>query len=211
FGRIDAVVNNAGVGLFSVFETTPMEVMRHVFETNVFGTINVIQAVVPHFRAQGGGTIVNVSSGSGIAPAPLMSIYSASKHAVEGLSEALYHELATQQVMVRLVEPGFVKQTRFVDTTVATSQKAPVPASYEAYVGQIMRAFTDDYPMELATEEQVAAAIYQAASETGERLRYIAGPDTEVQAKARWTTSEDEYMALMRRMFMQRPTLATAG
>ncbi len=204
FGRVDAVVNNAGVGLFSVFETTPMDAVRQVFETNVFGVMNVIQASVPRFRAQGGGTIVNVSSGSGISPDPLMSVYSASKHAVEGLSEALHHELATQDIAVKLVEPGFVQGTNFVATVLSTMPKAPAPVSYDAYVGQITRAFTDAYPMEPATEPQVAAAIYAAASDGRDRLRYLAGPDTEMKAKLRWTTSEDEYMTHMRDMFGQR-------
>lgn len=204
FGRVDTVVNNAGVGLFAVFETTPMDAVRQVFETNVFGVMNVIQASVPRLRAQGGGTIVNVSSGSGIAPDPLMSVYSASKHAMEGLSEALYHELATQDIAVKLVEPGFVQGTNFVATVLSTMPKTPAPVSYDAYVDQITRLFTDAYPMEPATESQVAAAIYAAASDGTDRLRYLAGPDTEMKAKLRWTTSEDEYMNHMRDMFGQR-------
>lgn len=207
FGRIDVVVNNAGVGLFSVFEATPMEAIRQVFETNLFGTMNVIQAIAPRFRSQGSGTVVNVSSGSGIASDPLMSVYSASKHALEGLSEALYHELATQGISVKLVEPGFVKDTNFVSTILSTMPKAPAPKSYDPYVDQITRMFTEAYPMEPATEAQVAAAIYAAASNGSARLRYLAGADTAKKAAVRWSTSEDEYMAHMRDMFALRPSV----
>lgn len=204
FGRIDVVVNNAGVGLFSVFEATPMKAIREVFETNLFGAMNVIQAIAPRFRAQKGGTVVNVSSGSGIAPDPLMSVYSASKHALEGLSEALYHELATQGIAVKLVEPGFVKDTNFVSTILSTMPKTPAPKSYDLYVDQITQMFTEAYPMEPATEAQVASAIYGAASDGSDRLRYLAGADTAKKAAVRWSTSEDEYMAHMRGMFALR-------
>lgn len=212
FGHIDVVVNNAGVGLFSVFETTPMNAVRGVFETNVFGVMNVIQAIAPRFRAQGGGTIVNVSSGSGIGPDPMMSVYSASKHAVEGLSEGLYHELGTQGIAVKLVEPGYVQATNFVATVLSTMPKVAPPASYDAYVDQITRMFMEHYPMEPATEVEVASAIYTAASDGTDRLRYLAGADTAKKAKLRWSTSEDEYMSKMREMFRQRsaPTAIAA-
>ncbi len=209
FGRVDVVVNNAGVGLFSVFEATPMDAVRRVFETNVFGAMNVMQAIAPRFRAQGGGTIVNVSSGSGIGPDPLMAVYSASKHALEGLSEGLHHELGTQGISVKLVEPGFVQSTNFVATVLATMPKAPAPASYDAYVDQITRMFTTEhYPMEPSTEAQVADAIYAAASDGTDRLRYLAGADTAEKARLRWSTSEDEYMSHMRSMFALRPNIA---
>lgn len=206
FGPLDAVVNNAGVGLFSVFEATPMNAVRHLFETNVFGTMNVIQAVTPRFRERGRGVIVNVSSGSGIGPDPLMAVYSASKHAIEGLSEGLYHELGTQGIAVKLVEPGFVQSTNFVETILATMPEAPAPRSYDAYVGQITRMFTTaHYPMKPSTEAEVAEAIFAAASDGTDRLRYLAGADTAEKARLRWSTSEDDYMDHMRRMFAARP------
>jgi NAD(P)-dependent dehydrogenase (short-subunit alcohol dehydrogenase family) len=83
FGKIDCVVNNAGRGMFSVFEATPIEAARALFETNVFGVLQVTQAVHPHFRGNGGGCLINVSSGVGIVSEPLMSIYGATKCAVD--------------------------------------------------------------------------------------------------------------------------------
>lgn len=209
FGQVDVIVNNAGVGLFSVFEATPMDAVRGVFETNVFGVMNVIQAIAPRFRKRGTGTIVNVSSGSAIGADPLMAVYSASKHALEGLSEGLYHELGTQGIAVKLVEPGFVQSTNFVATVLATMPKAPAPASYNAYVDQITRMFsTEHYPMEPSTEAQVAEAIYAASTNVTSQLRYLAGADTAEKARLRWSTSEDEYMARMRAMFALRPSAA---
>ena len=87
FGGLDAVVNNAGVTIVSIFETTPGAAIRRIFDTNLFGVMNVIQATVPQLRERGGGAIVNVTSGVGIAAVPLLSLYTASKQAVEGLSE----------------------------------------------------------------------------------------------------------------------------
>jgi NAD(P)-dependent dehydrogenase (short-subunit alcohol dehydrogenase family) len=89
FGKIDCVVNNAGRGMFSVFEATPMEAARALFETNVFGVLQVTQAVLPHFRSNGGGRLINVSSEAGIVSEPLMSIYGATKYAVEGFTESI--------------------------------------------------------------------------------------------------------------------------
>ncbi|SFI75698.1 NADP-dependent 3-hydroxy acid dehydrogenase YdfG [Paenibacillus sp. UNC496MF] len=202
FGRIDAVVNNAGASVVSIFEATPMDVMRGVFETNVFGVMNVIRAIVPHFRSRGGGTIVNVSSGVGLAAAPLLTAYVASKHAVEGLSESLAYELESQHIAVKLVEPGAIRTTGFASNTMAASQGLSVPPAYRAYFDHMLRAMTD-YPFEDADERQVAGQIFLAADDASDRLRYLAGPDAEEMARLRWTQSEDRYMAAMRELMGQ--------
>ncbi|HEX8912643.1 MAG TPA: SDR family oxidoreductase [Humisphaera sp.] len=108
FGRIDALVNNAGFGLLGLFEATPPAKVREQFDVNLFGLMDVTRAVLPHFRARGGGTVVNVGSGAGVFGLPMMSLYCASKFALEGFSEALSYELASQNVAVKLVEPGGV-------------------------------------------------------------------------------------------------------
>ncbi|MYN40117.1 SDR family NAD(P)-dependent oxidoreductase [Duganella sp. FT109W] len=102
-GRIDVLVNNAGVNLTGAVEETSMAEALALFETNVFGAMRAIQAVLPHMRQQRAGRIVNVSSVLGFLPAPYMAMYSASKHAVEGLSESLDHELRQFGVRVTLV------------------------------------------------------------------------------------------------------------
>jgi NAD(P)-dependent dehydrogenase (short-subunit alcohol dehydrogenase family) len=104
-GRIDVLVNNAG---YAVEETSPSEAQA-LFDTNVFGVLRMVRAVLPAMRRQGSGTIVNTSSVLGFLPGPFMGLYAGSKHALEGLSESLDHEVRGFGVRVVLVEPGFTK------------------------------------------------------------------------------------------------------
>lgn len=107
--RIDVLVNSAGVTLLGAMEETSVAEAQTLFDTNLFGLLRTIQAVLPHMRAQRSGRIINVSSVLGFLPAPYMALYSASKHAVEGLSETLDHEVRQFGVRVALVEPSFTK------------------------------------------------------------------------------------------------------
>ncbi|MGG1943849.1 oxidoreductase [Trinickia sp. NRRL B-1857] len=107
--RIDVLVNSAGVTLLGATEETSLAEAQSLFETNVFGILRTIQAVLPHMREQGSGRIVNVSSVLGFLPAPYMGLYSASKHAVEGMSETLDHEVRKFGVRVVLVEPSYTR------------------------------------------------------------------------------------------------------
>lgn len=107
--RIDVLVNNAGVAMAGATEETTIDEAKWMFDTNVFGLLRTSQAVLPHMRAQRSGRIVNVSSVLGFLPAPYMGLYSAAKHAVEGLSETLDHEVRQFGIRVSLVEPGFTK------------------------------------------------------------------------------------------------------
>lgn len=202
FGRIDAVVNNAGVSILSIFEATPMEAIRGVFETNVFGVMNVIRAITPYFREQGGGTIVNITSNVGFVSNPLLTVYVATKHAVEGLSESLSYELESQNISVKLVEPGAMRTTNFASNTMAAAQNVSIPESYKSYFDHMMNAMMN-YPFENADENQVADQIYAAACDPSDRLRYLAGPDAEETAKLRWSGSEETYMAAMRDLLGQ--------
>ncbi len=202
FGKIDAVVNNAGVSVISVFETTPMNAIRGVFETNVFGTMNVIQAITPYFRGQGGGTIVNITSNIGFTSFPLFSVYAASKHAVEGLSESLAYELESQNISLKLVEPGSMLTTNFGSNTMSASQDASVPESYKPYFDHMMQCMMT-FPFGNADVDQVAGQIYAAANDKSDRLRFLAGPDAEETARLRWTTSEETYMTTLRELLGQ--------
>ena len=202
FGRIDAVVNNAGISVVSIFEATAKETIRGIFETNVFGIMNVVQAIIPHLRNHGGGTIVNISSGVGLAAVPLLALYTATKHAVEGLAESLSYELESQNILVKLVEPGAMRTTNFTSNTMAASQAVSVPASYRPYFDHMMQSMMN-YPFPDADEDQVVATIYAAATDPSHRLRYLAGPDTVEMARLRWSTSEDEYLTTMNRLMGQ--------
>lgn len=106
-GDLAAVVNNAGTAIAGFFEDLADDHMRTVFETNFFGLCNVTRAAIPHLKRRGRGTIVQVSSGGGRVGLPLLATYAASKHAVEGLSEVLHHELRPFGIRVVLLEPGW--------------------------------------------------------------------------------------------------------
>jgi len=108
-GRIDILVNNAGVGLIGAVEETSVAEAAALFDANVMGVLRTVRAVLPHMRKARSGRIVNVSSILGVLPAPYMGLYSASKHAVEGLSESLDHEVRQFGIRVSLVEPSFTK------------------------------------------------------------------------------------------------------
>ncbi len=202
FGRLDAVVNNAGVTILSIFEATPPEVIRNIFDTNVFGAMNVIQASVPYLRQGGGGTIVNISSGVGIMATPLLSLYVASKHALEGLSESLSYELESQNIAIKLIEPGAMRNTNFTGSGMAASGNVTVPEEYKAYFDHALGAMMD-YPFAATDEQAVVDAVYQAATDGSSRLRYPVGPDLEVYTRLRWSTSEDVYRAEMARLVGQ--------
>jgi NAD(P)-dependent dehydrogenase (short-subunit alcohol dehydrogenase family) len=199
FGGLDAVVNNAGITMVSVFEITPDAAARRIFETNVFGVMNVIRATVPHLRRRGGGTIVNITSGVGIAAVPLLSLYVASKQAAEGLSESLSYELESQNIRVRIVESGAIRTTNFTASGMALSQEAPVPESYKDYFDHALQSMIN-YPFDSTEEQAVVETIYRAATDASSRLRYLVGPDVEEYARLRWSTSEDEYRASMSRL-----------
>lgn len=108
-GRIDVLVNNAGTSLIGAVEETSTAEATSLFDTNVLSILRTVQAVLPHMRAQRRGRIVNVSSVLGFLPAPYMGLYSASKHAVEGLTETLDHEVRQFGIRVALVEPSFTR------------------------------------------------------------------------------------------------------
>ena len=194
FGGIDCVVNNAGQSLLSVVETTPVAKARAIFDTNLFGPMQVMQAVLPHFRSRGGGCFVNVSSGSAITPDPFMAIYSASKCAVEGLTEGLRFELATQKVKVKLVEPGFIPTTSLGRTIMENSKGVPVPDSYKADLDRITSFFTQEPPTDATSEREVAETIFAAATDDADTLRFIVGKDAEEASHMRRETSEAEYL-----------------
>lgn len=191
FGNIDVLINNAGVGFDSIFEVTDMKKIRDVFETNVFGVIQTIKEIVPFFRKNGKGTILNISSSAGFSAPPFRPIYSATKHSVEGLSESLFYELASQNIKIKMIEPGFMPNTRFMTSDTASSGFI-LPKEYEAYYNFIMtKMMESDGP--LSNEKEVAQIVYNAATDETNQLRYIAGPDAEFIANLRWSTSEKDY------------------
>jgi NAD(P)-dependent dehydrogenase (short-subunit alcohol dehydrogenase family) len=117
FGRIDVLVNNAGVGSVGAAEETTIAQSQAVFDINVFGVMRMVNQVLPHMRAHGRGRIINLSSVQGFLPAPYMAVYGASKHAIEGYSQSLDHEVRQHGIRSILVEPAYTR-TGFEDKRV---------------------------------------------------------------------------------------------
>lgn len=180
-GPIDALVNNAGIGVVGAFEATPMAHVRKVFETNTFGTMAMAQAVIPQMRARRSGVIVNVTSSVTLAPMPLAAAYTASKQAIEGFTGSLAHELAAFNVRARLVEPGYAPTTRFAANTDIPVMDL-IPEAYADFAGPIFAAFAN--PALTTRESDVAEAVWRAANDTTARLRYPAGADAVALAQA---------------------------
>jgi short-subunit dehydrogenase len=169
-GRVDLLVNNAGIGLLGGAEESSIAQAQRLFDINVFGTMRVTNAVLPIMRRQKSGRIVNMSSVLGLIPAPFNALYAATKHAIEGYSESLDHELRTQGIRVVLVEPAFTR-TSFEDNLVKPDQVLDVYNSGRASLSVAMRKAmeTGDIP------EVVAGTVLKAATDVRPRRRYPAG------------------------------------
>jgi NAD(P)-dependent dehydrogenase (short-subunit alcohol dehydrogenase family) len=179
-GPIDVLVNNAGIGVVGVFEVTPMQTVRDVFETNTFGVMALTQAVLPQFRARQSGVVVNVTSSVTLAPMPLAAAYTASKMAIEGFTGSLAHELAAFNIRVKLVEPGYAPTTRFTANG-GSRMEGLFPEAYASFANPILAAFAE--VTTVTKESDVAEAVYRAATDQSGQLRFPAGPDAVALAK----------------------------
>ncbi|QNH14368.1 SDR family oxidoreductase [Xanthomonas sp. SI] len=173
-GPIDALVNNAGIGLFGAFEATPMATVREVFETNTFGVMAMCQAAIPRFRQRGAGVIVNVTSSATLAPFPLVAAYTASKTAVQGFTASLRHELQAFGLRVKLVEPGYGPSTQFTANGQQRMQGL-IPDAYAPFAREVFSHLGQ--PAAVTTASDVAQAIWEAANDVSERLHFPAGAD----------------------------------
>jgi NAD(P)-dependent dehydrogenase (short-subunit alcohol dehydrogenase family) len=205
FGRIDVLVNNAGFGLFGVFESIPDEKIRQQFDVNLFGVMDVTRSLLPHFRQNKAGVIVNVSSGAGVFTLPMLSLYCASKFALEGFSEALSYELLPLGIQVKLVEPGGVVSTNFGQRSAAEAGYVNAVADYTDFTAATAQVFAGLRQTRLGTELDVAEVIYQASVDDSEQLRYVATEDIKPLLQARRETCESDYIQLMRSTFGYQP------
>lgn len=180
-GSIDVLVNNAGIGVVGAFEATPMSHIRKVFDTNTFGVMAMTQAIVPLFRQQKSGVLVNVTSSVTLAPMPLAAAYTASKMAIEGFTGSLAHELAPFNIRVKLVEPGYAPTTRFGENSELNISDL-IPAAYQSFAEPIFAAFAR--PALTTKETDVAETVWAAANDLSEQLRFPAGPDAVALAAA---------------------------
>lgn len=179
-GPIDALVNNAGIGVVGAFEATPMLQVRKVFETNTFGVMAMTQAVIPQFRTRRSGVVINVTSSVTLASMPLAAAYTASKTAIEGFTGSLAHELRSFNVRVKLVEPGYAPTTRFAHNTEVRIEDL-IPEAYASFAQPVFAAF--ERPALVTTESDVAEAVWNAANDASEQLRFPAGADAVALAR----------------------------
>ena len=180
-GRIDVLVNNAGIGFLNALEGTPMQTARDIFETNTLGTMAMIQAVLPQMRQRKAGVIVNVSSSVTIRPLHLLSVYTASKAAVNAFTESLSLELEPFHVRARLVLPGRAPDTRFGDNARARMQ-AGFPEAYAEQAQSVFARFTQESAVTRSSD--VAEAVWRAATDPSCPMRLPAGEDAIAWAAA---------------------------
>ena len=198
-GRLDALVNNAGYGQYGAVEEVTPEEWRAQFEVNLFGSIAVAQAVLPAMRKARGGTIVNVSSVAGRVAVPFAAPYSASKHALEAISDALRVELAAFGIRVVLVEPGPI-ETRFGDR--ARSIVAPMisrPGPYRDLYALAERAMDAEFQKGKLPASAVARVIVDAIEAPDPRPRYRVGMMARALVPLRAALPDRFLDALMRR------------
>jgi len=170
-GRIDVLVNNAGFGVAPAgAEESSTEQAQAIFDTNFFGIVRMTRAVVPHMRRQGGGRIINIGSVLGFLPMPYGALYAATKHAIEGYSESLDHELRTRGIRVSVIEPAYTKtpfDTNFLEPDATLDEYRAVRAAVNKRVKEVMA--TADQP------RVVAEVVLRAASAKRPKVRYTAG------------------------------------
>ena len=169
--RIDLLVNNAGFGVAPAgAEESSIEQAKAIFETNFFGLIRMTRAVVPHMRRQGSGRIINIGSVLGFLPMPYGALYAATKHAVEGYSESLDHELRTRGIRVSVIEPAYTK-TQFDTNFLAPDSKLDEYREVRALLDKVLKEV-----MSTADEPTVVAdVVLEAAIADRPKLRYAAG------------------------------------
>lgn len=180
-GPIDVLVNNAGIGLFGIFENLSLDTAREIFETNTFGTMAMIQAVLPQFREKQAGVIVNVTSSVTLKALPMLPVYTASKAAVNAFTESLALELAPFNIRLSLVLPGKSPETRFGEN--ARSRLGEFPPAYAGFAQQVFEQLTapsDD----VTTSQDVAEAVWRAVNDPSSPMRIAAGKDAVPLLKA---------------------------
>jgi NAD(P)-dependent dehydrogenase (short-subunit alcohol dehydrogenase family) len=174
-GDIDVLVNNAGFGAAVPIESIEPDTARQLFETNTLGTLAMLQAILPKFRERRSGTIINVTSTVTLKPLPLVSVYRASKAAVNALTESLAVEMQPFGVRVHIVLPGRSPETNFGNNALPHLRGLDNPDYKPMIEGMIARFREDSGPVTHASD--VAEAVWQAATDPGAPLRIAAGED----------------------------------
>jgi len=194
-GGLDVLVNNAGVGLRGAVEDSGDADVRRVFETNVFGPLRLVRATLPVMRGQGRGVVVNVSSLSGRVSNPFAGVYSATKFALEALSEALHYEVSPFGIRVAVVEPGRAATAFAGNRLVAGAGDSPYAERLAGWERAMDRLPGRD---EGGGAPAVAAAIYEAATCADHPLRRLVGADAELVGALRRDLDDAEFERTVR-------------
>ena len=191
-GRVDVLVNNAGIGGGGPVELARLDRAKRTFETNYFGAVRMIQAVLPGMRAQGSGAIVNVTSMAGRVVLPAHSHYCASKFALDALSEGLAAEVQPLGIRVAIIEPGVVL------TPIFTKSRTMRLEDYQPYEMAVrrLRALFQSQLQSPTLPQQVAEAIEHAVTTDDPRLRYLVGEDAMALQALRNRISDEEWIRL---------------
>ena len=198
FGRIDVVVNNAGYGVVGPFEATTLEQIDRQFQTNVIGLMNVCREIIPYFREQERGYIVNIASVGGRMTFPLYSPYHATKWAVEGFSESLQYEIDQFNIRVKIIEPGPIKSD-FYNRSQVIAKKEGLTA-YDPFVDKVLPNL-QKAGAEAPDGSVVAASIYDAVTDDSKRLRY--GVNTKGILAARRLLPDRVFRRLIKMMIVK--------
>ena len=198
FGKIDVLCNNAGYGAFGPLEAVPRANVVRQFDTNVIGLLDVTQALLPHFRTNKEGVIINISSIGGRMTFPLGSLYHGTKFAVEGITESLNYELKPLGIKARLVEPGAIA-TDFAGRSFDFQNDESIE-EYQTLVGNLFTAFESMMP-NASPASLVAEVIYEAATDESDQIRYLAGEDAKMYIGGREAQDDVTFMNGIREAF----------
>lgn len=201
FGSVDVLLNNAGYGQHGLFEATTSEQIQRQFSVNLFGTMEITRAFLPHFREKKSGNVITITSGVGRVTVPLVSIYAASKFALEGFCESLSFELASQHIKVKIIEPGNIS-TNFEQTTKANFASNEGLTDYSDYLKQMDKVFKAIYNGGGSDVTDVAATIFKAATDETNVLRYVVGADLQPLIDIRNGGTDEDYMNVIRSTFV---------
>ena len=196
FGGLDALVNNAGYGVDGVFEAMTDVTIARQFDTNVLGLMRCTRAVIPHFRTQKSGTIVQIASVGGRVTFPLYSIYHATKWAVEGFSESLQFELEPLGIRVKIIEPGAIK-TDFYDRSREFVMRDDLRPAYGAFVNKVEKV-SQEAGAKAVGPEVVAEVIFKAATDDSTKLRYPIAYPANVLLPLRRVTSDGVFRKIVK-------------
>ena len=199
-GRIDVLVNNAGYSLFGALEDLSMDEIKAQFETNLFGAIRVMKAVLPIMRKQRGGTILNVSSMAGRVAFPLLPAYNGTKFALEGISESMRYETDSFGIKIILIEPGAIR-SNFISNGIV-GQKATEPSSPYAPMVQTIQKTVPRVLDQATPPEEVAKVILKAVTSENPDFRYLVGKDAFQMNEARKGMSDQAFRDLVRQQIL---------